>query len=166
MARKRPWSKLQCSNTFCGSQEPTARRAAPPTSSCQPKRVEAAARRADRVVPWGAVPCPPSQERRPGEPGLRNWRGVVVGSQCREGAGRWVSITCTHRAPERRTSARGRALNQSRCLFDPAGARHETGAENRAMRRLSGLRGAQRGSLPVLRSFHRTQWKRFLLLFL
>ena len=29
MARKRPWSKLQCSNTFCGSQEPTARRAAP-----------------------------------------------------------------------------------------------------------------------------------------
>ena len=34
----------------------------------------------------------------------------MVGSQCREGAGRWVSITCTHRAPERRTSARGRAL--------------------------------------------------------
>ena len=33
MARKRPWSKLQCSNTFCGSQSArsprTARRAAP-----------------------------------------------------------------------------------------------------------------------------------------
>ena len=51
-----------------------------------------------------------------------------------------------HALTEPQSVARAQEGVPSRCLFDPAGARHEARAESRAMRRLSGLRGAQRGS--------------------
>ena len=65
-----------------------------------------------------------------------------------------------HSQSPRASHERKRACPQGACSILQARVTRR-GAESRAMRRLSGLRGAQRGSLPVLRSFHRTQWKRF-----
>ena len=96
----------------------------------------------DPRAPWGPVTGSPSQERRRGRPGLRTRRGVVVSSQRREAQGRRVSTTCTWRAPERRTSSRGRALKVP--VRSPAGARHEARAGGRAMPPPRPPRGAKR----------------------
>ena len=83
----------------------------------------------------------PSHGPTPRRPNLRTKRGGLVSRHGREGSGRQVGISSTHRLPERRARSRGHAGSMPG--RSPPSPRHESACADRALPPQRPPRGAE-----------------------